>query len=197
MKLPESKRDRVLLLALAAIVAALVAYVGWLVVWVPMRRARTRDMANLGDLAEKITRAERELRLAPSFARKYADAQAEMGTLVSNRLLRPILGSYQLSLQERLVPIIRGSGFQFTTVTPLGNQPLPARNSTGTFACYTAEITGTGSFDMISRLIEAILTANPYITVTEIIIQGQGRENPEAHRVSIRIEWPVLSQDKE
>lgn len=196
MKLPESKRDRKLLLAGAGIAVVAFAYLGWSLAWVPMKQAQARDQARQEELSAKITKAERELRMAPAFARQCADARAELGSLVSNRLLRPILGSYQLSLQERLGPIIRASGFQLAAITPIGNQPLPARESTGTFACYLTEITGTGSFDVICRLIETLLTANPYIHVTEITIQSQGKERPETHRASIRIEWPVLAQDK-
>jgi hypothetical protein len=154
-------------------------------------------MAKREELTGKITKAERELKLAPGFAEKYAAAKAELGAMVSNRLLRPILGSYALSLQERLTPLIRGSGFQLANITPIGNQPFPARASTGTFACCLAEITGTGSFETICRMIEALLATSPCIHVTEITIQGQGKDKIESHRASIRIEWPILVQDKE
>jgi len=198
MKLPEKKRDRNLLLAFIAVTALALLYLGRTIFWAPMQKARALDQVKQDELADKIAKAERELRLAAGFAGKYAEAQARFGNMVSNNLLRPILGSYQISLQERLTPVIRATGFQLAGITPIGNQPFPSRNgSDSVFACYMAEITGTGSFDTICRLVEAILAVSPCIHVSEITIQGQGKERPAAHRVSIRIEWPIQMQNKE
>jgi hypothetical protein len=197
MKLPDKKRDRWMLLAFVVTTVVALAYLGWSVFWVRLQKERDRNTSKQDELAGKIVKAERELKQAPGYARKYAAAQDELNAMVSNRLLRPILGSYQLSLQARLNPVIRGSGFQLATVTSISNQPFPARDSTGTFACLLAEITGTGSFDVICRMIEAVLAVSPCIQVSEITIQGQGKEKPETHRASIRIEWPILAQEKE
>lgn len=197
MKLPENKKDRRLLLAFVVITMIALAYLGWTVGWVRMQKARIQDSTKKEELTGKISKAERELKLASGYAGKYTGAQAEFNAIVSNRLLRPILGSYQLSLQERLTPVIRNSGFQLAAVTPIGKQPFPVRDNTGTFACFLVEITGTGSFDVICKLIDALQAVSPCIQVTEITIQGQDKDKAEKHRASVRIEWPVLAQDKE
>jgi hypothetical protein len=197
MKLPENKRERILLIAFVTPSLVAIVYLGRSLFWTPTREAHARNQEKIAQLADKIAKGERELKVAPEFSARFDDSQALFSQMVSNNLLRPILGSYQISLQERLTPVIRATGFNLSAMMPVGNQPFPSHAKTGTFACTMAEITGTGSYETICRLIGAILNVSPSIQITEITIQGQEKSQPQLHRTSIRIEWPIKAKEDE
>lgn len=73
-----------------------------------------------------------------------------------------------------------------TAAARLTNKTAP------TFARYTVEVAGEGSYADVHAFVERLEQNNPYCGVTDLTIRPLPA-SPESHRVTMMLEWPVLS----
>jgi hypothetical protein len=74
----------------------------------------------------------------------------------------------------------------------------PPRTSTkgaaaNAFKSYSVQVSAVATFEASWSFIKKLEEMNPYLCVTEIRITGQP-DNPEYHRLTLRIEWPIEAE---
>lgn len=193
MKLPENKRERVLVFIMIGMGVVLLCYAVFQLGILPVLEAKKKTEAELGDYQDKLAKARKELSFASQISAEYNAAAAQIEKISSENVLRPILGSYLVGVTETLERLAREVSLKVDDVQEVGMQSFPAKKKDGfppAFRSYSVQAGGSGSYEQIFSFVKLVEERNPYVCVTEIRISGQG-DNPERHRMSLRIEWPV------
>jgi hypothetical protein len=199
MKLPEGRKERIQTIVLVAIGATAVVYAVIQLGIVPLFESRRRTAEQLQQLVEKLNKAGVELKYAPSTRRDFERVVSDVGMITSNHVVHPVLGSYLLAVRETLDTAARRAEFRVGSVRDLGIREFPGKNRDGsehTFKAYSVEMSGLGGYHQLLNLIRILEEQNPYLSVTEINVAGR-LEDPEQHRMSVRIEWPTKAETPE
>ena len=198
MKLPNTKKELYMLMGLFAVVIIAIIYLAQTLFAAPLLKSNSENILKIKDYTKKIANAEKTLRRSEIIEKENIALKSELDFITTNNFLRPTLGSYQISLEERLKEPIKKTGFKLETVKQLSTLKYPTSNDNEMdFSCCVAEIAGSGSYTTICNVLNTVLDASPAIHIAEIVIRGQGAQNPTEHNLSLRIEWPLAEQDKE
>ena len=193
MKLPATKRERVLVFIMIGVGIVLLGYTIFQIGIIPVLEARKKTEGELEDYKEKLAKARKELSFAAQIGAEYNAVSAQIGKLSAENVLHPILGSYLVGVTETLEEMARQVALKVEDVQEVGLQDFPAKKKDGSppaFRSYAVQASASGSYEQTVAFVKLLEERNPYVCVTELRISGQS-DNPERHRVSLRIEWPV------
>lgn len=193
MKLPETQRERMMWYGGAAVAVVLVVVAG--VFWgiLPALDARRELESSLIKQRDNLKKAKRELDYLPGMEANLKDIKTQLDAIRTQNILRPTLGSYLMSVTEQLEAIAKDCGVKVENVRELGQSELlqdKKKTSLKTFKIFAVQFNGEGSYGAIGRFLAQIEKQNPFLTVASLDITGQ-TDNPMAHRVAIRLEWPI------
>lgn len=193
MKLPENKKERMLIYALIGVVGIVILAVAILWGILPLLDSRREMESSLVELDDKLKKADRELGYAPAFQREYDDMLAELERIRAENVLRPILGSYLVGVTEQIEATARQAGVRTEEVREVGMVSIPRKGQAAgsqVFMSFVVQVGGEGSFEAIARFIKQMEDRNPFFSVSEFSITGQS-VSPELQRFSVRMVWPI------
>lgn len=160
----------------------------------PLVRERTENRARLASLEEKADQAKMALNGIDILRREYAGLHSELILATNRFVLRPVLGSTIVTVQNLLDPLAQECNLQLDSCVERGNMDIPIPKKTGDlqFERYAMEVAFIGSYRNVCDFVAAVERTNAYACVTDIDVQARA-EDPSRHRVTVRIEWPVYS----
>jgi hypothetical protein len=193
MKLPENKRDRAQVLVLMGIgvIAVLLCLVQFGVK--PVLDSRRKLQDEFDKLEEQLTKVRRELSYRRDILREYEEVTNSIARISAQSVLQPILGSYLLGVTETIETAAKDCGIKVSEIQEVGIQEIPGKKKDGTprvFKSYGVQMTGVAGFERLCSLLHTLEQQNPLMCMTEFQVAGQP-DNPERHRISVRIEWPI------
>ena len=192
MKLPDNKRDRNMILALAAVAVISVPYLLVQLGLKPLRAEWTKARQEKFDTALKVDKAETELAKMPQRRIAYRDIVTELAGISEQNVLHAVLGSYLLRVRQSMENLAEACGFQVDSVREIGILEIPGKREDRdrVFKSYSVQVSGTGSFGALCRLIQRLEESSPYLSVSAIVISAQPTE-PQAHRITFSVQWPI------
>lgn len=198
MKLPESKKDRMVFFALIGVVTIVVIYVA--IQWglLPVLDARRGLETSLGERQDKLKKARRELDYAPSIQKDFDEVSAKIDKIKKENVYRPILGSYLVGVSEQIESAARASGIKIEETREVGviDLPLKAKDSSlKEFKLFAVQVSANGAYQSIAQFLMQMEEQNPFFSITDMTISGQP-DRPEEQRVSVRMEWPIENVTK-
>lgn len=196
MKLtPQDKRF--LMQAAAAVVGgAAVIYAGVHLIFRPLLTSRAADCRDLEVLQDRINEAETALRDEQTPRGEHRKLQADLEAATNNFVLRPVLGSLLMEVQNQLDPVAQRCQVQMDPCVERGRMEIPGQKQDKGlfFERYVMDVSLKGSYAALRSFVDEIERMNPYVCVAEIAIQGR-RETPSVHHARFTLEWAV-SGDK-
>lgn len=115
-------------------------------------------------------------------------------------ILRPSLGNYLLVATD---VINRAAAGLYIDIDAISELPRTAATAPGKseeattepqpnrFAPYSVNLSITGGMHELARFLHRLESANPYVTVTRLIVMQQSADNPEKHFISLHLQWPI------
>jgi|GEM_PF-1704424 len=203
-KWPENKQEQTKYIALIAIMAIVVIVVLVMFVINPFRKAKADNLTALLDLKAKIENAQREIDKKPLEMKRNTEMLNKILQASDAYMLKPVLGrNYLLGA----TPIIEKhvKALSLTLVKPptevgIGDVILPQTVRKGsplpTVKTYTARVNLKCSYANVVRLVRAIESENPYVTIAGISIVGAPLVDPENHTVTFDIQWPIWADEE-
>lgn len=192
MKLPENKKERMLIFALIGVVGIVLLAV--VILWgiLPLLDSQRKMESSLIELDDKLKKANRELGYAPAIQREYDDMMTELERIRAENVLRPILGSYLVGVTEQIEATARQAGVRTEDVREVGMVSLPRKGQAGSqvFMSFVVQVGGEGPFEAIARFLKQMEDRNPFFSVSEFSITGQS-DSLELQRFSARMVWPI------
>lgn len=193
MKLPESKKDRIVVFALIGVVAMVILF--GVIQWglFPLLDTRKELEARLVQLQDKLKKARRELDYAPGIQKDYDDVTAHVEKIKKENIYRPILGSYLVGVSEQIEAVARATGIRIEATREIGviDIPLKAKDSPlKAFKLFVVQVTAYGSYQSITRFLLQMEERNSFFGITDMTIGGQP-DNPEEQRLVVQMEWPI------
>lgn len=198
MKLPATKKERAQILVLLGIGGLAIFYALVQLAAKPLWSYRAKLVEERARIQEKMDKASQDLRKMALLERERDELAAELNTMSSNYVLQPILGSYFVAVNDSLERLARTQGIRLKTgaIKEVGLLEIPGKNkdrSPRIFRPYSLRLEGVATFAALCAFLERLEQDNPLLCVTEIQVTGQP-EDPEHHRVSLRLEWPVRQE---
>lgn len=193
MKLPESKKDRMVFFALIGVVTLVVIYVALQFGLLPVLDTKRKLQASLVERQDKLKKARRELDYAPGIQKEYDEVSARIETVKRDNVYRPILGSYLVGVSEQIESAARSAGVRIEETREIGVVDLPYKardTSLKEFKLFAAQVNAYGSYQAITRFIQQMEARNPFFSITDITVSGLA-DQPEEQRLSVRMEWPI------
>ncbi len=194
MKLPKERKERIQVLVLVVIgLAALVFAVVSLAIN-PLLARQRRNAKNADLIMENLAKADREVHGMVLLGNEYRRLQFEINAAESNDIVKPVLGSYLLSVRDGIEQTARRTDVKLTGIQEIGLQVLPiaAGAPNRTFRSYGIQVIGAAGYAQVRNFLAALEASNPYLSITEIVINGHA-DDPRVHGLSVRIEWPVMT----
>lgn len=192
MKLPENKRDRAMVLILAGIGALAVLYAVFQLALKPFISSWRGAADSMREIEAKLAEADAELAKVLENRKRFNEISAELDHISREYVLQPVLGTFLLGVQDKLEGYAQTSGVKLDSVREIGIVDLiPSKGKTERmFRSYGVQVTGFASFRSLIRFLQQLEANNPYLCVASITISSR-QEEPETHRVSLTIQWPV------
>ncbi len=193
MKLPESKKDRMVFFALIGVVAVVVIYgaIQWGLL--PLLDSKRTLETKLIERQDKLKKARRELDYAPGFQKDFDDVMAQIEKIKRENIFRPILGSYLVGVSEQIEAAARATEVKIDETREIGmvDIPLKAKDSSlKAYKLFSVQVSAYGSYQAITRFLLQMEERNPFFGITDMAISGQP-DRPEEQRLSVRMEWPI------
>jgi hypothetical protein len=193
MKMPATKKERMLMFALGGVVGVVVLIGGVLWGVLPLLDGRRAMQSSLVEIGEKLKKAKRELDYAPAIQREADDAVSQMERIRAENILRPILGSYLVGVSEQIESVARSTQVHIEEIREVGvvNTPAKGKNrSLQEFKSFVVQVNAEASFAAIFQFLQKMEERNPFFCVNEIGISSQS-DSPEKQRLTVRMEWPI------
>ena len=193
MKMPATKKERMLLFALIGVVVVVLAVVAVLWGLFPLLDTRRSLEASLESRREQMKKAKRELDYAPSLQKSFDEIVSRTEKIRAENILRPILGSYLVGVSEQIEYEARVTGVRIEEIREVGVVNIPQKGkdvASQTFKSFVVQVNGEGTYGSLCRFLQRMEDRNPYFSLSEISITGQS-DNPELQRLSARMEWPI------
>jgi hypothetical protein len=193
MKMPATKKERMLMFALGGVVGVVVLVGGVLWGIVPLLDGRRAMQSSLVEMGEKLKKAKRELDYAPAIQREADDAVSQMARIRAENILRPILGSYLVGVSEQIESVARSTRVRIEEIREVGVVNIPAKGknmSLQEFKSFVVQVSAEASFEAIFQFLQKMEDRNPFFCVNEIGISSQP-DSPEKQRLTVRMEWPI------
>lgn len=193
MKMPDTKKERMLMFALIGVVVVVLLVVAVLWGLLPLLDTRRSLEASLESRREQMKKAKRELDYAPSLQKSFDEIVARTEKIRAENILRPILGSYLVGVSEQIESEARASMVRIEEIREVGVVNIPQKGkapSEQTFKSFVVQVNGEGTYAALCRFLQRMEDRNPYFSVSEVTITGQS-DSPELQRLSARMEWPI------
>ena len=203
-KWPENKQDQIKYIALIAIGAVVVVVLLVMFAINPFIKAKRDHVAGLTELTTKIENAQKEIEKKPFELKRNTEALNKILQISDAHMLKPVLGrNYLLGatpIIERHVKALSiamakppsevGIGDVVQPQTVKKGAPLPAVKT------YTARVNLKCSYADVVRIVRALESENPYITIAGLSIVGTPATDPENHNVTFDIQWPIWADEE-
>ena len=195
MKLPQNRKERIQVLALAVIGTAALMYAVFSLVIAQLAKHRSNAL-EADKLTEYLAKADSEVHAMVLSGDEYRRLQGEIGAAVSNDIIQPVLGSYLLSVRDRVEQTARRTDVKLTGIQEIGLQVLPvaAGAPNRSFQSYGIQVIGTAGYAQLRTFLNELEISNPYLSITEITVAGHA-DDPRTHGWAVRIEWPVMTRE--
>jgi hypothetical protein len=194
MQLPNDKQQRIKIAIVAVLATTLVLLGLWQGVLNPLSRSRKAKNARLVECQESIQQAREEIRAAArQFKLNMENVQA-IKEVSDKYVLHPILGNYLLGATEIIERQARSLGLQMEPVRETGISEIPSPRSSkapNALKSYTVRVSLDASYHDVVRFLREIENSNPYVSTVSLAIVGQPETNPEKHKVTFEVQWPI------
>lgn len=204
IKLPDNPAARKKAIAALVVGALALLYVAFTYGFLPYRASVHARRERIAELENEIWRAQKEL--------SAIDRVREQNNMIVARILaaseqdrhilRPSLGNYLLVATDVINRSAAGLDIQVDTINELprtaavdlkkSEESTPPPNR---FAPYSANLAITGGLHALARFLYRLESANPYATVTHLIVEEQSANNREKHIISLHLQWPIWVDD--
>jgi hypothetical protein len=195
MKLSETRKDRLKILAAVVIGATLVVYVCSVAVINPTVKLKKSRAARIAELDGKLAKARKavEHMARDRVANSNVVNEIVETAIRQNMVLRDRLGNFQVAAAEILDSQAKKVGIPISPAREIAISQIPrssASKSLPVFQAYTVSSTfECGMHDLI-RLLSQIETNNSYACISSLAIAAQP-EKPEKHSIALEIQWPT------
>lgn len=203
MKLPENKKERIQYLVLFGIVGVAVLYLAVSAGIKPMLQYKKESRARVEELNEDIRKADLKIRNIQTDLAKNTEVLAQICDETDAHILRSeletaVTANY-LDVAKTIINRVAGTAqVPLESISEAGISEVPqnpARPTKNILRSYGIRISMKGGYTDLIRLLNAIEASNPYLCVTELTISGQGATEPEIHRISFKVEWPIWADE--
>ncbi|MFZ4394264.1 MAG: hypothetical protein ACOYOU_01400 [Kiritimatiellia bacterium] len=163
----------------------------------PLRQAKVEGLNQLAKYQERIDQATGDLRSLASIRAEVGTLQEAVATATNLYVLRPVLGSTLVTVQNFIDPIAQECGLQIDSCAERGRMEVPVnmKDAVVTIERYLTEITATGPYTAVRAFVMALEKTNSYVCVTDVEIIGQPGDVLK-HKARICVEWPVFGQPR-
>jgi len=204
LKLPESRSDRIKVLAFIGLGTLGILYAAMEFGIRPALGLRNSRRDRIAELTAQIATAESKADQVKVLRVQNRAALGEILDISERYVLRRRLGNLQLEASEILDGLAADAGVQTRPLRELGVTEIPlaadkrkrGANGAGpapsTFKIYAAQVDVVGGLHDTVRLLRALETANPYLCVTAISIESQPA-SPAVHKIALEMQWPIWS----
>jgi hypothetical protein len=200
MKLPEDKKERTKILALIGLGAVIVAYGLYMGVVSPLLKGKKERLEKIDSIQAKVRKAEKATARMASDLATSSNILSEVDQLTNQRgfVLRDRLGNFLLGATEILEQCAQEAGVQIASIKENGMSQIPqgtARTTPAAFNAYTVTVQLECGTPGLTRFLESLEKANPYLCVSSLAISAQSNK-PEKHLVTAEVQWPAWADPK-
>lgn len=199
MKLSARDRQRLQWVLAVIVGGGAVLYAVFQLVIQPLKQARIDGLRRLQEYSDRIDKATLDLRGMQAARDEHARLVAALDVATNRFVLRPVLGSMLVSVQNVVEPIAASCGLQIEekSFQERGQNELPVNKKDAgmTIERYQMEVSMIGSFAGVRDFISTIEKTNEYVCVTDVEILGRP-EDVTRHKVRVCMEWPVFGAPK-
>jgi hypothetical protein len=210
MKLPTDPKIRMQLMIFLGIVSIVIIRLGYYgLSSILAQRAIAR--AKLHSALGQMDKIDREIRALPALRKSRDDLFLSIQQAAARYILYHEYRNYHLTARETLLPLaaslditidIPREGSVLDLPIPdskVTDRPLKASakgpkdyagSISSTFALYSVTLTGRAGFVPLLAFIRRIEDENPYMTVTDLVVDGQAGQ-PDAHAFTFTVLWPI------
>lgn len=200
IRLPDNPADRKKAFAAMAVGGLALLYVAFTYGLQPYRASVNTRRERVAELENEIWRAQKDLSAIDRVHEQNNEIVARIlaASEQDRHILRPSLGNYLLVATDEINRAAAGLDIQVDTINEVprtaavvpkkgdGTAPPPNR-----YAPYTVNVSITGGLHELARFLHRLESANPYATVTRLIVMEQSAETPEKHFISLHLQWPI------
>ncbi|MEI7437957.1 MAG: GspMb/PilO family protein [bacterium] len=192
MKLPQSPKERIQVFVLIGIGAAALLF-AVVTLGLAQRDMHIRNTLEADKLTDALAKADREVHAMVFAGEEYRRLQEEISLAISNNIIQPVLGSYLLSVRDRLEQMARRMDVKLAGIQEVVLPMIPAAagKTNRTFRSYGVQLTGTAGYAQLQSFLKELEASNPYLSITDLSITGNAGD-PNVQAIAMRIEWPVM-----
>lgn len=194
MNLPTDpkKRMQVLVGIGVGVLAVIVAVIYFGVM--PTLAAKKAMQGEIQSLQDEIDSAQKKIDQMPKDREKNREVLTKTREITAKYFIRPVLTSYPLRVNELIEPEVRKLGLAMdASPRDMGVMDLPEPPGVKKMIrAYTSRISLQCGYNDLRKLVRQIEESNPYLSVLAIsIAAGDPVKSPEAHAVSLELQWPT------
>jgi hypothetical protein len=191
MKLPEDKKERAKWLTMIFMGAALVLVGLYMGVINPLLSAKARMRGEISDLETKIADADKKISIMKRDRAESVTVLADLRTISTKYVLPPVVDNYLLSARPRVEEHSNRLNVKIDPVRAIGLSEVVPAASSPSLKGFSARVSAACGMHDAVRLMHAIESSNPYISVVNVSISGQPLLDRNNHLVTFDIQWPV------
>ena len=192
MKLPKDNKEKVKVILLVAIGAAAGIYGIIVGVVKPYQNEKNAKIELIGDLSEKINRANKEIAFMTRDRRENRKlVESILNAACTNQHVLPDrLGNFLLSATDKIEAQAKACAVTIDSVRELGQAEVPRATGESTFKAYTAHVETDTDFHALIRVLAALEVGNPRLSISGVTIAVQP-DVPLRHRITFDVQWPI------
>ena len=192
MKLPASKKDRLQVLVSWGIGVLALVSTTYELAWIPFMQSWDDQEKEYGKVEANLTKAREEVAKAPTHAASYSNILEQVQAISENDILQPVLGTFLLGVREMIEDAAHSCGVKIEPVRELGILDTSGKKGKhdSAFRRYAAQVSGSASYEQLYALIGKLEEGNAYLCVSSIHLMARS-DDPESHRFTFTIEWPI------
>ena len=194
MKIPESRSDRIKFFIVVGLAAALSLLGIAEVVVVPLMRSWRTSVERLAQCQEGLRLAHGVIARVPIDRQRNREALAEITSASEKFILQPMLGNYVLPASEIIEMRLAAHSLTMDPMREIGITDVPLarpKDPRKTLSLYTARVSSNCGYNELVDLIADIEGSNPYICIANLTITGDAKADPEHHRTTFDVQWPI------
>lgn len=191
-KLPESKRDRTMVVVMMVVAAMATVYLVGRQILNPIVNSWNKISEKQIALQKELGQAQIEVKKLPQTRIAYARMNSDILDMSRKYVIHSALGAYSLVAEAKLENVAQDCGMKVEGFKELGVSDLPGKKERKErpFKAYGAELTGLASYAAVFNMIRTLEEENPLLNVSGISVQTRPGD-PEVHKVTLSVQWPV------
>jgi len=193
-RLNAEQKKKVVLVALLSVMGL---YAVFAFVVTPLVQAHRRRANELAAIQDKLERADRALNREDHMRTELLTVTEELKLAAAQHI--PPVNNPLSWVAKRVYRSARRVGVDIESVADLGTAHVPWERHEAiqrAFVPYRVRIVTQCGFNELLRLVEALETDNPFLSVSEMSIVAQ-ENDLERHRVRFTVEWPYWGDPAE